>query len=168
MFLYTFFLWLHILSAIIAFGPTFSFPIIGSMVAKEPQHALFAVKFQESVTMRMLYPVGLVVLPIAGIGMILSKPINLFHATWLIGAIVLFIIAALYSTIVQTPTGMKLMHALEKMPPGPPPEGSTGPPPEIAAMVKKLKMGGMFLTIMVVVILVIMVFGANGKLGGTY
>lgn len=166
--MFAFFLWLHILSAVIAFGPTFAYPIMGMMVAKEPQHALFVVRIQESVAMKLTYPFGLVVLPLAGIGMIwkLGGLSWLFGTTWLLVGIVLFIIAATYSLTVQTPTGMKLMHALEKMPPGPPPEGATGPPPEISAMVKKLQLGGMFLTLMIVVIMVIMVFGAMGKLGG--
>lgn len=166
--LYVFFLWLHILSVIVAFGPTFAFPLLGAMLAKEPQHALFVVKFQESFTMKMLYPGALVVLPLAGIGMIFVKPgggIDLFHTTWLLVGIALFLVAATYSVAVQTPTGMKLMHILEKMPPGPPPEGSNGPPPEVAALVQKLKVGGMFLTLMVVIVFTIMVFGANGKLG---
>jgi hypothetical protein len=107
-----------------------------------------------------------VVLPLAGIGMILVNKIPLFTTPfhWLVAGIVLFLTAAIYSVSVQTPTGMKLMHALEAMPPGPPPEGATGPPPEIAAMIKKLKGGGIFLTIMVIVIFTLMVFGANGKL----
>jgi hypothetical protein len=116
--------------------------------------------------MKMLYPIGLVVLPLAGIGMILANHIPVFTSPfrWLLSGIVLFLIAATYSVTVQTPTGMKLMKALEAMPPGPPPEGATGPPPEIAAMIKKLKGGGIFLTIMVIVIFTLMVFGANGKL----
>jgi hypothetical protein len=164
--LFTVFLWAHILSAIIAFGPTFTYPLLGNMASKQPQHALFVVEFQESFTMKMLYPIGLVVLPLAGIGMILANHIPLFTSPyhWLQAGIVLFLIAAAYSVRVQTPTGMKLMKALEAMPPGPPPEGATGPPPEIAAMVKKLKGGGIFLTILVIVIFTLMVFGANGRL----
>jgi hypothetical protein len=164
---FTFFLWLHIMSALVAFGPTFAYPIMGAMIAKQPQHAVFVARLQESVAMRLTYPVGLVVLPLAGIGMIwkLGGLSWLFDTTWLLGGIALFLVAAVYSVAVQHPTGVKLLHALEKMPPGPPPEGSTGPPPEIAAMVKKLKMGGMFLTLMVIAIMVIMVFGASGKLG---
>jgi len=165
--MFAFFMWLHIMSAIIAFGPTFSYPIMGMMVAKQPQHALFVVKLQESVAMKLTYPFGLVVLPLAGIGMIwkIGGLSWLFDTTWLLAGLGVYIVAFAYSLAVQTPTGMKLMHALEKMPPGPPPEGSTGPPPEIAAMVKKLQLGGMFLTLMLIVIMVIMVFGANGKLG---
>jgi hypothetical protein len=165
--LFAFFLWLHIMSAIIAFGPTFAYPIMGMMVAKQPQHALFVIKLQESVGMKLTYPFGLIVLPLAGIGMIwkLGGVSWFFGTHWLVVGVVLFLIAATYSVAVQTPTGMKLMRAMEKMPPGPPPEGSSGPPPEIAAMVKKLQVGGMFLTAMIILIMIVMVFGANGKLG---
>ena len=112
--------------------------------------------------MKMLYPFGVVVLPIAGIGMIITHHIPLFSTPWLLIAIVLFLVAVAFSVGVQTPNGMRLMHLLEAMPPGPPPEGATGPPPEVAALVKKLKMGGMFLASMVVVLLALMVSGANG------
>jgi hypothetical protein len=44
------------------------------------------------------------------------------------------------------------------MPLGPPPPGGTGPPPEIAALTKKLQMGGMFLTLMVTIIALLMVW----------
>jgi hypothetical protein len=165
--LFTLFLWLHIMSAIIAFGPTFSYPIMGMMVAKEPQHGLFVIKLQESVAMKLTYPIGAVVLPLAGIGMIwkLGGLSWLLDTHWLLAGIGVYVVAMGYSMAVQHPTGTKLMHALEKMPPGPPPEGSTGPPPEVAALVKKLQFGGMFLTAMLITIMVIMVFGANGKLG---
>ena len=41
-------LFLHIGGAIVAFGPTFAFPILGPMAGKEPQHANFALRFQRS------------------------------------------------------------------------------------------------------------------------
>jgi len=164
--LFTFFLWLHIMSAIVAFGSTFAYPIMGMMVAKEPQNGLFVARLQESVAMKLTYPVGVVILPLAGIGMIwkLGGLSWFFDTTWLVVGVAVYLIAVTYSLGVQHPTGKKLVHALEKMPPGPPPEGSTGPPPEITALVKKLKAGGMFLTAMIILIVVIMVFGANGKL----
>jgi hypothetical protein len=37
---FTLFLILHILAVIVAFGPTFAFPLMGGMIAKNPQWAL--------------------------------------------------------------------------------------------------------------------------------
>ena len=56
--LFTLFLFLHILSAIVAFGPTFVFPIIGAMSSKEPAHGNFGVRINEIVTDRG-YPAAL-------------------------------------------------------------------------------------------------------------
>ena len=46
------FLLLHIGGAIVAFGPTFAFPLIGSMGAAEPQHANFALRINERISSR--------------------------------------------------------------------------------------------------------------------
>ena len=40
--LFPWLLWLHIFGAIVAFGPTFAFPLIGGMGGNEPMHANFA------------------------------------------------------------------------------------------------------------------------------
>ena len=37
-------LFLHVMGAILAFGPTFAFSIMGAMAAKEPQHANFSAR----------------------------------------------------------------------------------------------------------------------------
>ena len=45
-------LFLHVLGAIIAFGPTFAFPIIGAMGGAEPQHANFATRVTARISER--------------------------------------------------------------------------------------------------------------------
>jgi len=47
---------------------------------------------------------------------------------------------------------------MESMPPGPPPAGApAGPPPEVAEVGRKLQQGGMFLTVLIVLIVILMV-----------
>ena len=46
--LLTLFLFLHVGAAIIAFGPTFAFPVIGGMAAKEPMHGNFAIRAEST------------------------------------------------------------------------------------------------------------------------
>ena len=42
--LFPWLLFLHVLGAIVAFGPTFAFSFIGAMGGAEPQHANFATR----------------------------------------------------------------------------------------------------------------------------
>ena len=43
----TFFLYVHILAVIVAFGPTFAFPLIGAMSGKHPQYAMILTEVME-------------------------------------------------------------------------------------------------------------------------
>ncbi len=56
--LFPWLLFLHVLGAIIAFGPTFAFPIIGAMGGKEPQHANFATRAAHLVGQRLDEPLA--------------------------------------------------------------------------------------------------------------
>ncbi len=153
----TFWLILHVLGVIIAFGPNFANPFIGILIAKHPQHAVFAVEVQETVSKRLTIPLGVVVAA-SGTGLIYSLHIPLWSTPWLIGAIVLYAAAYLFGVFVQFPTGMKLLRLLQSMPPGPPPAGATGPPPEVAALAKRLRLGGTYLLGSVVVIAILMMW----------
>ena len=73
--LFPWLLFLHVLGAIVAFGPTFAFPIIGAMGGKEPQHANFATRISQSVSARLVYPIG-ITLPITGALIILVSGIE--------------------------------------------------------------------------------------------
>ena len=75
----------------------------------------------------------------------------------------------LKEVLVQEPNSRRLIKAVDAMPPGPPPPGMTGPPPEIAAITKRLQLGGMFLSLMIITIAVLMMwrpgcvrFGVHG------
>ena len=154
---FTFWLILHILTVIIAFGPTFAFGLIGAQIAKSPQNAHFGAHLIDMIEGKMTIPLALT-LPISGIGLIVTSGLVFFQSKWLLISLVLFVFALLYAILVQLPTSRKLLGALSKMPPGPPPEGATGPPPEVAALTKRLQMGGILLTALVVVIVVLMIW----------
>ncbi|HEY7280200.1 MAG TPA: DUF2269 family protein [Actinomycetota bacterium] len=153
----TFWLVVHIVGVLLAFGPSFAYPFFGALVAKQPQHAKFFVEGSETVSKRLTLPIGVIV-AVAGVGLIYSLHIPLWSTPWLIVAIVLYAAAYLYGLLVQLPTGMKLFKALDAMPPGPPPPGAGGPPPEIQAMAAKLRYGGMYLSGSVVVIAILMIW----------
>jgi hypothetical protein len=152
--LFPWLLFLHVLGAIVAFGPSFAFPIIGSMNRSEPQHANFGVRVSDSIAARLVYPIG-ITLPITGLAMMAVARVNPFDRSywWLTVAIVLYIIAYGYSFFVQR----KMIERVIELTSAPPPPGATGPPPEVAALGKRIGQGGMVLTVLLVIIILLMV-----------
>lgn len=146
-------LFLHVLGAIVAFGPSFAFPIIGAMGGGEPQHGNFATRVSNALAHRLVYPIG-ITLPITGGLMILVKGISLSsRANWWLGlAIVLYIIAYGYSFFVQS----RYVHRVIEITSTPPP-GAGGPPPELPPLVRRIQLGGMAMTVLLVAIILLMV-----------
>jgi uncharacterized membrane protein len=152
--LFPWLLFLHILAAIVAFGPTFAFATIGGLGGKEPQHANFATRVSHTISSRLVYPIG-ITLPITGAAMILVLGIDLSSRAylWLDIAIVIYVVAYGYSFFIQRP----IVERIIEMTSAPPPPGATGPPPELMRLVKRVQRGGMVLGILVVVIVFLMV-----------
>ena len=154
------FLFLHVMGAIVVFGPVFIFPLIASQGRKSPQNGPFAAALSELIERRIVLP-GAVVQGITGVGLIIILGADLTSASyrWLIGGIVLYLIAILYAAFVQAPAAERMVHLTSGgPPPGPPPAGApAGPPPEIAALGQKLQRGGMLLTVLIVAIVILMV-----------
>ncbi len=154
------FLFLHVLGAIAVFGPTFAFPLISGQAGKAPQHGHFAAVVMDLIERRIVVP-GAIVQGITGVGLILILGPDLTSPAWrwLIAGIVLYLIAVIYAILVQAPAAEKMVQLTAGGPPaGAPPAGApAGPPPEIAATAQRLQRGGMFLTVMIVLIVALMV-----------
>jgi uncharacterized membrane protein len=153
--LFAILLFLHVLGAIIAFGPGFAAMIAGPMVAKEPQHANFFARTQLATGKKLVTPVALS-MAVTGIAMILVTPGGygglIGGRQWLAVAIVLYVIAIVFAFAWQTPNGRKLVE-LTSTPPAP----GSGPNPEIPGTAAKVRTGGMVLTLLVVAIVFLMV-----------
>lgn len=54
-----FLLFLHVMGAILAFGPTFAYSIIEAMAGREPQHANFSARQTEAIGNKMVYPLAI-------------------------------------------------------------------------------------------------------------
>ena len=67
------FLFLHVMGAIAAFGPSFVLPVIASQSRRMPSGALFGLKLTDTVERRLIIPLGLFQ-AVTGIGLILSVP----------------------------------------------------------------------------------------------
>jgi hypothetical protein len=158
--LFPWFLFAHILGAIVAFGPSFAMPIIGGMGGKEPPHGNFGLRVMLAISQQRIIPLA-ILQGITGIGLIIAGNVDLLAARWLLVGIVLYAVALWYAMGVQTPT-VKLL--IEMTAGGPPPAGAapaagapSGPPPALLAAVKKAQRGGLILAGLVTAIVFLMV-----------
>jgi Predicted integral membrane protein (DUF2269) len=152
-------LWAHIFGAILAFGPTYTFPLIGAMGGKEPMHANFATRISEAIASKFTWPLALLQ-GVTGVALIIASGRNLTQSTnyWLGVAIVLYVIALWFSHWVQTPRVHKVIAMTSTPPPPPAPgEAPSGPPPALLALIASIRQGGMILTGLVTVIVFLMV-----------
>jgi len=147
-------LFLHVLGAIIAFGPTFAFSIMGAMAAKEPQHANFSARQSAAISKGLVYPLA-IFQGITGVLLIASGQIDIMSRVWLQISIVLYLIALIYGLTVQRTALMRLIELTSTPPPPGTPPGP--PPPELLATARKIRRGGMFMGILIVVIVFLMV-----------
>jgi hypothetical protein len=154
--LFPWFLFLHILGAIIAFGPTFSSPIIGRMGGAEPAHGNFAMRVSKELARVQILPLALFQ-GITGVGLIIAGNVPLLERNWLMVAIVLYLTAIGFAIFVQTPRAKRII-AMTTPPagaPAGPPAG--GPPPGLMDEIRKVKQGGMLLIVLVTSIVFLMV-----------
>lgn len=146
-----FLLFLHVMGAILAFGPTFAYSIMGAMSGREPQHANFSARQVAAIGNKLVYPLA-IFQGITGLLLIVAAQIDVKAAPWLTIGIVLYAIALTYALTVQR----NALHHLIDLTSTPPVPG-TPPSPEIPATVKKVQRGGIFLGVLIVVIVFLMV-----------
>jgi Predicted integral membrane protein (DUF2269) len=167
--LFPWLLFAHVLGAIIAFGPTFSFPIIGRLGAQERIHGNFATRLSYALSHVQVVPFA-VLQGITGVGLILTANIDVMSTPWLLVAIVLYLIALGFALFVQTPTVKQIIKLTSGSPPaagvpagsegppaGEPGPGAGGPPPGLMRLVRRVQLGGLFLMALVVSIVFLMV-----------
>jgi len=144
-------LFAHILGAIIAFGPTFAFPILGAAAGREPQHANFMIRALHLVTSRLVIPLA-ILQGVTGVGLVLATGIDLLAARWLLVAIVLYAILLYIGIGINLPNTNRLIE-LSSTPPAP----GSGPPPELVARLARGRQFGMVMTVLIVSIVLLMV-----------
>lgn len=160
------FLLLHVLGAIVAFGPTFTFPIIGAMGGREPMHANFATRVSHRISERVVFPLA-IFQAITGVGLILTRNWDLLNTRWLLVGIVLYLIAISLALFVLIPTTSRIIEMTSAPPPtgagatppgaaGPPP-GAGGPPPGLAPLIKRVQRTGAINSVLIVTIVLLMV-----------
>jgi len=149
-------LFLHVMGAILAFGPTYAYSIIGAAGGREPQHANFATRVSDKIGTTLVYPLA-IVQGITGILLILIGGINLFASPWLLIAIVLYVGALTYAFTIQRNAVHRVIELTTMPAGGPPPGAPAGPPPGLPEAVRRVQLGGMGLGITIAVIVFLMV-----------
>jgi uncharacterized membrane protein len=143
-------LFLHILGAIVAFGPGFASMVVGPMVAKEPQYANFYARSQALAARRLVTPISITLL-LTGAGMIGVRGWATTTAGkhWLELAILLYVVAVVVSMALLAPASRRLVALTA--------EPQSGPNPAIAAAAGRVRLSGIVLSVLVVTITALMV-----------
>ncbi len=170
-----FVLFLHILVAILAFGPIYIFPLIARLGQGEPAHGNFALRLTEVIERRVVIP-GAAVMPLLGLWLIYLHEWDLWRSEWLIIAIAIYVPTFFFAAIFIRSWVLRLIELTKAGPPpsaepgppgsGPPPVagGQEGPPPEVATLSRRLQIGGAYTQLAVAAMLILMVW----KPGATF
>ena len=147
---------LHVLSAIVGLGPTFTFAILGSVAGKRRGPDAIAVMDGMIAIERRLVIPGAVTQAVTGVLLIFARNWDegFFDHTWLWVAILLYVIDSGLSLSVSSPS----LHRLRDIA-----MAQTGPPTaeaqaEMAGLAKKTKAVGAYLGISTIVIAILMVW----------
>jgi uncharacterized membrane protein len=148
---FNFWLTLHILAAIVAFGPTFVFPVVGPMLATRAEHARFGYEIFHAMETRLIIPFALT-MPISGIGLIRTTSIDVSNSRWLTSAILIYIVMIGLALFVQVPTTSRVLKLYAETAPG------AAPPPQAQRLMMKERVLGMLLSVLFLAILVLMIW----------
>jgi uncharacterized membrane protein len=156
---FLFWLFLHILAAVIAFGPLFVFPIVGTMAAQAPQNMRFATELNHRIETRLVVPLALTML-VSGSGLIWTADINFFRTGFLIVAVALYLAALIISIFVLLPTTKEMLAIAENAPAAPIAGGSM--PPQVQALVRRTQAFGGVEMVLFLVIIFLMIIQPGG------
>jgi Predicted integral membrane protein (DUF2269) len=162
-----FWLFLHVTAAIVAFGPTFVFPLIGIAARNEPQHIGFALKLDSAIEDKLVIPFALT-MPVSGIGLAVVLGIDWAKNVWLTLGLALWVVALVLAVFVQRPIVHRLMHLADGMRAAPaavgPGAAPAGPPVEFLRLTARVRVFGMVLTVLLIAIIVLMVWKPGGNI----
>lgn len=151
--LFAILLFLHVAAAIIAFGPSYTTPLVMRMVAAEPEHRGFISRMNLAISRKVSTPLALS-MGVTGVLMMWERSYPL--QPWLIAAIALYIFLVGWSLLVQQPGSQQIIDGMARLresgaPPGP-------PPPQIERLIKRTRTGGKMLGVVTMLILALMIW----------
>lgn len=146
---------IHVGGAIIGFGPTFTFAILGPLAGTSgPQGGLALLEGMEAIEKKLVVPVAMVFQPLSGLALIFvaGYNVNFFSHYWLWLGITIYAIAFYLAIFGQN---KRLARLIELAKAGP-------PTPEFIATAKKIGQMGPVITVLLVVIITLMVTKPGG------
>jgi uncharacterized membrane protein len=161
-----FWLFLHVTAAIVAFGPTFVFPLIGVAARNEPAHIGFALHLDAAIEDKLVIPFALT-MPVSGIGLAASLGIEWGHNAWLVLGLALWVVAMFVAVVLQRPIVHRLIEitsAMRAPAPAGPGADVAGPPEEFVRLIKRVQQNGMVLTVLLIAIIILMVWKPAGNI----
>jgi hypothetical protein len=161
-----FWLFLHITAAIIAFGPTFVFPLIGIAARDDPAHMGFALRLDAAIEDKLVIPFA-VTMPVSGIGLAVVLGIDWAKNAWLTLGLALWVVAIILAVFIQRPIVHRLIALATGMRapvPAGPGAAAAGPPVEFLRLIGRVRIYGMVLTVILIAIIVLMVWKPGGNI----
>jgi hypothetical protein len=158
---YLLWLFFHIMFAIVAFGPTFVFPLVGVLAGKHPQHVWFALHLNEAIESRLVIPFALT-MPVSGTALIIDRHIDLTGSKWLGSAIILYAVALGLALFHQVPMTRRLIRMTAGMSAPGPGAAAAGPPPDMARILVRVRAVGMALFVLLFTIVALMIWKPGG------
>lgn len=152
-------LFLHITAAVIAFGPIFVFPIVGTLTAQHPQNMAFALELNHRIERRLVIPLALTML-VSGSGLIWTANINIFRTVYLIVAVLLYLLAIAIAVGVLVPNTQKLIRLVANPPASA--GASAAPPPQVMSLIRSSQVFGGIDTVLFLVIIFLMIIQPGG------
>lgn len=151
---YVFFLFLHILTAILAFGTAMlAFPFIGKFAEKESTHINFAFRLSYAMGRYGVTPLALATFGF-GIVLLVLGGWNPLTEEWLLISIILFLITVVDSQVMTLPTVKRLAEVTAS-----PTQGATGTlSTDVERLVRKVKIGGTTSAVLLTTITLLMVW----------
>jgi uncharacterized membrane protein len=148
---FEFLLLVHILGALIGFGPTYAFAVLGPLSGKlEGPQSLGVLKGILAIERKLVIPIATLVQPLTGVLLIFAshRNENFLDNEWLWISILLYIATYYTAVFVQTPALEKLVHMAES--------GEAGSE-EFLATVKKTQKFGPLITLALTAIVFLMI-----------
>jgi hypothetical protein len=93
---------IHVVAAIMAFGPTFTFPILGMLANKHPAAEHVLITAIKKISQGMGVPIGLVQ-GLTGVLLIVNRNIDVSKNAWLGVSIILYVAAMAAAALHQLP-----------------------------------------------------------------
>jgi uncharacterized membrane protein len=147
---------IHIAGAIIGFGPTFTFALLGPMSGQRPGPGGFALmEGMLRIAKRLVIPVAAFTQPVSGVLLVLEAgwSRDFFAHEWLWVSIALFAVMFYLAVLVNTPILEKMISMAK--------EGRADSP-EFVAAVKRNKTLGPITSVMLVIIIILMILKPGG------